>query len=161
MYFFYVPEMDVLAFKRVRGGEMNRHVKRLAWPVVIILFSFVACFQDTGSSGTYGDTLGAGNIAIPLNLTATQGDFSDRIELQWDSVDNAAYYYIYRASPIDTSYWWIGYVDSSVVSTYKSTSSPSSSPIIPGIHYLYKVSAVDAALNESSLSDFAEGWATP
>lgn len=146
-----------------RGKEvkkMNRYVKRLACSVVIILFSFTACFQDTGSSGTYGDTLGAGSINTPQNLIATQGDFGDRIELQWDSVDNAACYYVYRASLIDTHYWFIGSLDAPAVSTYNSTTEPEWATIIVNIHYLYKVSAVDAYGNESILSDFAEGWAT-
>jgi hypothetical protein len=98
-------------------------------------------------------------LAVPTGLSASQGDYPDRIDLSWNAAAGAATYLIYRSDSASGDYTAIGWVEAEYTATYNSTDSPADYPITPGQHYFYKVSTRDQDLNESGLSDWAEGWA--
>lgn len=110
----------------------------------------IGCLASETSSGTGSG--GGGGIAAPTGVTASDGTYTDRVVIGWNSVSEASYYYIYRSNSATGTYTAIGYVSSGTTSTYNSTSSPSSYPITVGTTYYYAISAVDSSGNESDLS---------
>lgn len=98
-------------------------------------------------------------ITPPSSVSSSQNSYSWKIDISWSAVASAEQYNIYRSTSQNGTYTYIGSVSSASTSTYNSTSSPASYPIVPGTHYYYKITATDAGMNESEMSSYAEGWA--
>ncbi len=124
----------------------------LAIPVLLFNSCFEAQTEDALDSG-------GTSISAPTGVTASDGTYANQVEISWNPVSGASYYYIYRADTSTGSYTLIGYVDSIYTTAYNTTSS-SSYPIESYTTYYYKVSAEDSNGNESDLSSADGGYVT-
>jgi hypothetical protein len=98
-------------------------------------------------------------LPAPASLSASNGTYSDKIDLSWNSVSGAAGYVLYRSTSSSGTYTAIGYIEGeSATSTDNSVDSPSEYPITRGETYYYKVSAYDSGDNTGELSSYAAGW---
>lgn len=101
------------------------------------------------------------NLAIPQNVTASQGTDAQQVTVNWDTVNNATRYKIYRSSlSNDPSPTEVGEVDAPL--TTFNDAAPGWGTEVPneGTHYYYYVAALHAGPDtELSLySASAEGW---
>lgn len=97
----------------------------------------------TSNSGIY--------IPSPPGLHATQGTYSDHINISWDdSVVNAVSYNVYRSTGNDL-YVFLANISTTLMSNYN---------VAPNMHYWYKVTAVDSSNAESVMSLPCEGWSS-
>lgn len=87
----------------------------------------------------------------PINLAATDGEYSNKIGLTWDAPPTSSYtpscYRIYRGTTSATLVW----IDESTTTTYDDTGTyvngdPEQSPTapVPGVQYIYQVRALTA-----------------
>ncbi len=131
-----------------------------AAPGVFYYYQVVAVDQDN-NAGDFSEIVEAmlpAPLDAPLNLTASTGDYADRIDLDWDPVTGAADYVIYRATVADGTYTPIGAVDADYTATWNSTESPVDYTITRGAHYFYKVAARDVSGMVGEMGAYAEGW---
>jgi fibronectin type 3 domain-containing protein len=84
----------------------------------------------------------------PHHLTATDGEFPDRIVIDWEPGMDADSYKLYRKAPGGD---WGFYADVNDI-TYEDTQ------VEAGVHYNYKAVSVNE-VGESGLSNIDEGWA--
>ena len=112
-------------------------------------------------------------VAPPTGLTATEGDFQDRVQLEWDSVDDAYEYHVYRdnvriVTVNNTSYDDEGADDGGVAHAPEPTATDGEfedrievswdEPTVePGTTHSYEVVAVGDA-GSSDTSSAAEGF---
>ena len=95
-----------------------------------------------------------GVIATPANVVATQGSFTNKVTITWNSVSEAVYYNVYRSTSAGGTYTMIN--GSNITSaTYED------STVSCAIHYFYRVTAVNDHGTESGQSAYSEGWASP
>ena len=87
-------------------------------------------------------------LNAPGNLSATEGVFSDKIEIRWESIPGASYK-LFRKTPSASAYTQI-YSGSEVF--YTDTTAAS------GLTYQYAVKALNAQSQTSALSEFDTGW---
>lgn len=59
-----------------------------------------AC-QETGCGPFSEPNVGSWEISIPNGAYATRGRFADRVHVEWDRVENATLYYVYRSTNPD------------------------------------------------------------
>lgn len=122
----------------------------------------VSAYDEAGNESNESNQACAETLAetlpAPTNVIASQGLHSSRIDISWDAVEGAVYYFVYR-STADENYQSIGYIEDPYTSTYNTTESPATYPITPEIHYFYMITAADQDFNEGYMSDYAEGWA--
>ncbi len=116
-------------------------------------FYFVRPF--TGSEGDPGTgNWGHRGLAVPGNVTATQGTFAGKVVVSWDAVNQATRYRVYRgASAGDPSPQYLGEVPAPAMSYQNPTAQWD-------VHYFYSVLALHTGPDDeaSDLSEPAEGW---
>lgn len=83
------------------------------------------------------------DVARPTGLEASQGTYCDKVHLNWDRVDHADTFWIYRGSTLLERDW--------ATRAYDDLSAP------PGFTHRYKVFACGAC-GCGEFSDAAEGW---
>jgi fibronectin type 3 domain-containing protein len=103
-------------------------------------------YEGNYSSYAYATTSSSGNSAPSAPTDVTASAYSDSIEVTWQSVANASYYMIYRATSASGSYESVG----DTYYTYYTDTNVSA-----GTTYYYKVVAVNSAGYESSMSSYA------
>lgn len=108
----------------------------------------VQAFNDTQSSVSSDYSLGMAGLAAPGNVAATDGTYTDRVEISWDAADGASHYRVYRSTDDDT-----GFADISGLVTGTSYSDDTGTP---GTDYYYRVKAVTGDV-ESALSSYSMG----
>ncbi|HNY28488.1 MAG TPA: hypothetical protein PKH31_14015, partial [Candidatus Sumerlaeota bacterium] len=91
-------------------------------------------------------------LPAPAGLSATEGEFSYKVELAWDAVTSATHYRLWRAvegetHPVDLTGW-------------QTAPSFQDNSAMPGVHYQYWVQAAasEMGLHGSVLSQPATGW---
>lgn len=89
------------------------------------------------------------SLQAPLNVNASDGTYSNRIEITWDSVGNATSYEIFRSNDINGIYISLSVVSDTV---YKDT------VVEPGIEYWYKLKAKAPGFIDSALSIPDQGY---
>ncbi len=122
---------------------------------VFLMFGLVSCFKESSKKSTQTPT-----ISAPTGVTASQGTYSDKIEVSWNSVSDAVRYYIYRSDSATGTFTSIGYVDPPETTGINSTTLPTSYTITVGTHYFYCVTAANSSSQSALSSPVAEGWAT-
>lgn len=100
--------------------------------------------QSATATGSTGITLNS-----PDMVTATQGTYTNRIEISWNSVADAARYNIYKSTTLNGTYTKLN-VSTSATSYTEYVSGKST--------FYYKITSVDLGLNESGLSIYGKGW---
>ena len=95
------------------------------------------------------DLLGS-RLNVPTNVTASDGDFDDKIVVDWNSVADATHYKVYRSDSADGSYTPIG------GEIYEPATVYSDNGLVQGDAFYYKVRAFNDEL-ESSLSSYDKG----
>jgi fibronectin type 3 domain-containing protein len=101
-------------------------------------------YSSYASATTSSSSSGNSAPSAPTGVTASA--YSDSIEVTWQSVANAYYYMIYRATSASGSY-------ESVADTYYAYYTDTN--VSAGTTYYYKVVAVNSAGYESSMSSYA------
>lgn len=109
----------------------------------------IPCFESNTGTGDEGDseTFGA-----PQNVTASDGEFSDRVVVTWDTVKNAASYQVYRS--VTNSVASSELVATVSVLTYADLTAEE------GQQYHYWVKAVDNNSTQSAYSTPDSGYAS-
>ncbi len=91
-----------------------------------------------------------GTLSSPENISATQGDYSDRIVISWSSVSGAYSYNVYRGTASTGPWSTIGTVR---YTTFTDTTAAT------GTTYWYTVAAQDSSGSVlSSMGTAASGW---
>lgn len=132
----------MVAYERDENGDLSDDFKA----DVCALECFCA---GGGGDGTIDTTLNT-----PINVSATDGTYSDKVRVTWSAVDNATKYYIYRRTDATTPS--INQTPLAVITAptvqYDDTSA------VPGQVYYYWIRAASA--NEiSNLSNSDSGYA--
>ena len=96
----------------------------------------------------------SGIIGTPANVVATQGSFTNKVTITWNSASEAVYYNVYRAATANGTYTKIN-GSNITLTTYDD------STVSCAIHYFYRVTAVNDHGTESGQSAYSEGWAAP
>ncbi len=98
-------------------------------------------------------TLGINLPAIPTGVTASDGDFTDKVQLSWEVAANAVGYKVYKA-PVTGGLTAYQLIENTISTTFED------SEVTPGAHYSYKISSYGILLDSDlSVSDtgFAAG----
>ena len=107
-----------------------------------------AASADTYSDFSQSDT-GFLKLSTPRNVSATQGTYTDKVEVSWSGVAGADSYTLFRAAGAGGSYAELTTTSSATYSD-KSTSA--------GVAYYYKVRADSQSTGSSELSSAALGY---
>lgn len=94
----------------------------------------------------------AGVLAVPANLSASDGTFSNGVNLSWDALPGATHYKVYRSS-------YAGSYGSPLTGWITGTSYVDNTAL-GGNFYFYSVKAAQSATgtNESGFSNIDDGW---
>jgi fibronectin type 3 domain-containing protein len=87
----------------------------------------------------------------PVAVTASKGDFSNKVLLHWDKVSHSIGYEVYRKEPFETTYTLIG---KSTMEEFEDTG------VINEVAYYYKVRAIGEYSTSSLSSDNSFGYAS-
>ncbi len=151
-YYVYQSSSATGTYSKMSGETSSTAATITSVPQGTHFFFKVAGVNEDNIEGSLSDYAeGWTGLPAPSDLTASQGDYSDYIALNWSSVTNAAYYSVYASTSSGGSYSYVGDDSSTSVDYY--TSDP--------IHLFFKVSAVDSHDEEGPLSSYAEGWIIP
>ncbi len=90
------------------------------------------------------------NLSAPTGLAASDGTYTDKIALEWNSVEGAEKYYIYESSSQDGTYNEIDNVTGTTANITGMT---------PGETYWFKVKAYSEAAGYSDFSNADSGYA--
>jgi len=116
-------------------------------PGVTYFYWVVACNGSNCSDYSAYDT-GWRNFSAPANVVASDGTFTDKVQVAWDAVIGASSYQVYRAEGESVTKSLLG----------SPTASPANdSSATPGITYYYWVKACRGA-NCSDYSAYDSGW---
>jgi hypothetical protein len=107
--------------------------------LLCIAGSLTACIIDGDSSLPSGCKL-----PVPTGLRASDGLYSDRVVVSWNSVSGATWYNVYRATSPSGTY-------TNLVTT--GSTSWTDWNVTPGKTYYYKVSCNNSATSNACLSD--------
>ncbi len=121
-------------------------------PVIIyVIISLAGC--DTISIGDSGFTMPS--IPAPEGVSATDGDYTDRITITWEAVEEADYYRVYRCTTADGDYG-----DRPVGSdwTHITATTYTDRLVDSGDHFFYRVKAFTSDKVASDSSDADEGY---
>ncbi len=116
-------------------------------------YYWVTASNDAGESGfsQYDSGYRSSSYSAPSapsGVYASQGDYSDRVYIDWDWSDDASYYSVYRSTSQYGSKTYLGYTYSTYMSDYDAT---------PGVTYYYWVTASND-YGESEYSSYATGY---
>jgi len=92
-------------------------------------------------------------LPAPTGVDATDGTYTDKVKITWDSVSGASHYHVYRATSSGGTKTSLGsWQTSAIYYDYD---------ITQGTHYFYFVKAATSSSgdNASPYSDYDEGWA--
>jgi fibronectin type 3 domain-containing protein len=106
----------------------------------------VAVYDSSGKVSNLSSSYDYGYIArlaSPSSVSASDGTYSDNIQVSWSSVYGAKGYFIYRATSSSSLY---SKIDSTNLTLYRDSSIDSS------INYYYKIMAYDSTGRKSNLS---------
>lgn len=117
---------------------------------VIYTYWVVAVGAGT-SSGVSASDEGHLRLAAPENVTTSNGGFTDRVEIAWNSVVSASHYRVYRSTSASGS--------KTPISGWQTALNYSDTTAEPGVTYYYFVAAAldDMGLNASGYSAGAVG----
>jgi len=97
-----------------------------------------------------GDTIGWAELSAPTGVSASDGTYTDKVKITWNSVTAASAYKVYRANSVTGT--------KTEISSWQSNLYYYDYDVTPGTHYFYFVKA-ENAYNQSPYSDNNEGWA--
>ena len=91
-------------------------------------------------------------LPAPIGVDATDGTYTNRVYIDWDSVDDASYFKVYRATSETGTKTALTDWQTTYYSDYE---------VNPGTHYFYFVKAATSSngANASDYSEPDEGWA--
>jgi len=87
-------------------------------------------------------------LDITTGVSATDGTYTDRVRVSWNSVSGASRYYVYRSTSSSGTYSYLGYV----TGLYRDDTTAS-----PGATYYYEVRAYNDG-HYSDYSSYNSGW---
>lgn len=90
-----------------------------------------------------------GNVKAPAGVKASDGSYTDKIKISWNSVSGASKYYIYRATSSSGSYSMVN----NTSSTYYDDRG-----VTVGKKYYYKVKAYNSSAGKSNYSSYSSGY---
>ena len=149
-YVVYRFELDTGDYEELAIVNVNYYDDFAVSPAVTYYYKIQAA-NTFGASDLSAATTGyMGSVVLPApsNLSATNGIYTDRIELSWTSVVGATGYYVYRAISYDGPYISKGLVNES---------SYVDSDIDSDVTYFYKVKSCDS-LTYSEESEIVSGY---
>ena len=114
----------------------------------------VRAYDKAGNASSGTADLGVTTVdrtapAAPGGLRLADHSYENGVVMAWSQVADAASYRLYRATTASGTYTRIGSTDQL---SYRDASTTA------GVDYHYRVTAVDAAGNESARSDAVRGW---
>ncbi len=127
----------------------------------VVLISFPGCddsteelMNGTGSSGG-GTTGGESKLSTPASVSATDGDYTNKIVVTWNKVTGAAQYNLYRAESASGDYTSMGKIEASD-SPFYIESDPEKEK-----EFFYRVRALsdNDGVEDSDLSESESGYA--
>ena len=121
------------------------HREDFSQTVALTLVDFFGLHYGMKLAGTPDKSLNA-----PVGVTASDGDFDNKIIVNWNSVTDATYYNVFRSDSADGSYVEVG------GNIHEPKTDYCDDGLVQGNSYYYKIKAFNAAL-ESGLSDYDKG----
>ncbi len=115
-----------------------------------LIFLVSACFLFRNPADITGDT--QSGTWVPVQVSATDGTYHDRVRISWDALDEAAAYMVYRAASPDGTY--------EKLSSRITDLSYDDREVETGTHYFYSVTAFNIDDVESRLSQYNDGFAS-
>ncbi|MDD3877448.1 MAG: T9SS type A sorting domain-containing protein [Bacteroidales bacterium] len=96
----------------------------------------------------------AGVLAVPANLTASDGTFSDGVHVSWDALAGATHYKLYRSTVAGSN--------GTAITGWITPTTYIDNTVNGGDFYYYSVKAAQnsSGLNESGFSNIDDGWKT-
>jgi hypothetical protein len=100
------------------------------------------------------------NLPAPLHVSASDGTFTDRVEVTWDPVERATHYRVFRAlSPSDV---FVAVSDWITTPSFSDPLAPTSGTVAVTTYYYRVLAAADASGKRAGeLSDYDAGWIAP
>ncbi len=97
------------------------------------------------------------NLPAPLHVNASDGTFTDRVEVTWDTVERATHYRVFRAlSPSDV---FVAVSDWITTQSFTDPLAPTSGTVSVTTYYYRVQAAADAnGKRAGELSDYDAGW---
>jgi len=129
-------------------------MKKIKKLILLLFISVMSLAVITGCEGTEegAPTLTPDpDLAVPQNIKATDGDFTDKIIITWETAEGSEAYRVYRATTADGDF-------SSPVADGLTGTPWQDTNTVSGTHYFYKISALKDS-KESVLSSADEGFA--
>jgi len=117
---------------------------------VLIFFAFIISCGG-GDGGDSSSSSGPIVLSAPGSVNATDGEYNDRVEINWSEVANAKNYKVYRS---DT-----GNEDDYQALASPDTNSYTDTPVAYQTDYFYRVSTVSSDDTEGDLSNPESGYA--
>lgn len=90
------------SFEQVATTTELLHIDISAMPGLLYRYKVQSCSEANGGGICSNDStvaLGYRALLPPANVSASLGDSADNIRLEWDSVDGATHYFVYRRTP--------------------------------------------------------------
>ena len=96
---------------------------------------------------------GDGTLPAPTGVDASDGTYTNKVEITWNSVSGASYYRVYQADSPGGAKTALG--------SWQSSTTYDDYEVTPGTHYFYFVKAAtsNSGANASPYSDYDEGHA--
>jgi fibronectin type 3 domain-containing protein len=118
---------------------------------VVYFYRVKACI-DTNCSGFSAYNSGWRGLAIPTNVQASDGTYSDKVAVTWNAVTGATSYQVYRGATSNIGAMVL--IGSPAGTTFDDTTAA------PGVTYYYRVKACNGA-KCSDFSSYNAGWMNP
>ena len=113
----------------------------------VYAYSVIATCAAGGSAASAEDTGFAGSTTTPTGVAASDGTFSDKVQISWNGVSGASAYKIHRGASSSS----LVQIGTSSVTSFVDASAQ------PGVVYAYAVSAVLAG-SDGPMSVADSGW---
>jgi len=115
-----------------------------------LIFFVPACFLLRNSADITGDP--PSDTWVPVQVSATDGTYHDRVRVSWDALDEAAAYMVYRSTSPDGNY--------ESLTDHITQLSYDDREVEIGTHYFYSVTAFNIDYVESKPSQYNDGFAS-
>jgi len=122
------------------------------WYGIHVVDTSGLCSVEPDPPGPIMVTVTDPTVNPPTGVQASDGNYTDKVRINWNSVSGASYYHVYRATSSGGSKISLGSWQGSI--TYDDTSAT------PGQNYYYFVKAATSSSgsNASDYSAYNEGW---
>ena len=149
-YNIYRGKTNYAAVATLTGTSTNNIYSDATVIPGVKYFYWIGATADVGDSDLSDSDSGFAKLTSPVNISATDGDYYDKVDVTWSNVPHAIAYNIYRGETND--------VDIATLLGTLSSNIYSDPTVIPGVKYYYWIKAT-ADVGESDTSNSDSGYA--